>query len=157
MKGKPTNNDNDDTKEDEESNIEDENDNAESPSENVSAIDRSGAAEANVITSSSASSKSIILSSSPSSSSSSQSPSSAGTNIIDDQWIPKPRDRSEVTRGIIFACEIVERNETNTLSSVASSENLIRIRIRGQSFLLHQVLFEHTILMTSHCCTIVLQ
>ena len=148
MKGKPTNNDNDDTKEDEESNIEDENDNAESPSENVSAIDRSGAAEANVITSSSASSKSIILSSSP---------SSAGTNIIDDQWIPKPRDRSEVTRGIIFACEIVERNETNTLSSVASSENLIRIRIRGQSFLLHQVLFEHTILMTSHCCTIVLQ
>ena len=142
MKGKPANNDNDETKEEEEESIiEDESDPLETPSENFSAMDSS---KADVITSSSVGSASIT---SPSTSSSS---SSDVTNILGAHWIPKPRERSEVTRGIIFACEIVESAESNTVSSETLSDDLIRIRIRGQSFLLHQVLYEQTFLRNSN-------
>lgn len=64
-------------------------------------------------------------------------PASASTDCVrrslHEVWEPRLRDRTETTRGIIFACEVVD-NE-----GLDSRVPFIRIRIRGQSFLLHQV------------------
>ena len=52
---------------------------------------------------------------------------------LHEVWEPRLRDRTETTRGIIFACEVVDSE------GLDGRAPFIRIRIRGQSFLLHQV------------------
>jgi len=49
-------------------------------------------------------------------------------------WEPKPRDIVGKTRSIIFWCEAIE-----TFFSEEEGEEMVRVRFRGQSFLLHQI------------------
>ena len=51
---------------------------------------------------------------------------------LHDTWTPRPRDMTEMTRGIIFAFETIDRADD-------PDAPFVRLRVRGQSFLLHQI------------------
>mmetsp|Transcript_20481 Transcript_20481/g.19807 ORF Transcript_20481/g.19807 Transcript_20481/m.19807 type:complete len:633 (-) Transcript_20481:154-2052(-) len=53
---------------------------------------------------------------------------------LNENWIPKIREQTEMTRTTIFACERISEDVGNS-----SFKDFIRIRVRGQSFLLHQI------------------